>query len=332
MNSRERVLTSLRHKQPDRLPVAYNGAEGVLAEKIHDHYQVPGELALWLKLGVDFWPINVNKYTMNWQINDRSNVLAKVSTVSEIEEFFAKNRPEYDYRKMFAEQQNPHADKFRQINGGSLFAYGWAMWGFERILEDFYLNPELVEAILEGLLNEHLELLENVLSRFNAHDSERKIDMVFLSDDMGTQEDLIFSPDIYRRFLKPRLSKLASIAHKYGAVAALHSCGSVHKLIPDLIDTGIDILNPVQTSAKGMEPERLKREFGSELTFWGGVDTQTVFSRGTPDHVREEVRKLKNVMGEDGGYFCSPTHVLTAEVPLENVIAFFEEAFVEPKE
>ncbi len=328
MNGKKRVELALSHRTPDRIPVAYNGAEPELAAKIHAFYGVPDELSLWLKLGVDFWPIDYGKYALNEAMKDRSNALAKVSTVAEIDSFFDRHQPEYDYLSMVEAEKDLHTEKFRFVGGGSIFAAGWAMRGFERLLEDFYINPELVDAVFEGLLEEHLKLLENILPRFNAQGGDRKIDMLFLGDDLGTQEDLIFSPDLYRRFVKPRLAKLAALAHAHGAVVAFHSCGSVYKMIPDLIETGIDVLNPIQTSARGMDPQTLKREFGADLTFWGGADTQTVFSRGNPASVRRHVRELKHILGENGGYICAPTHVITKDMPMENVIAFFDEAFV----
>jgi len=152
-----------------------------------------------------------------------------------------------------------------------------------------------------------------------------KVDVVVYGDDVGVQQGLMISPQIYRQYLKPRQCKLfQAIREETKAKIHYHTCGSVYPLIPDFIEIGVDILNPIQVSAKDMDPARLKREFGEWLSFWGGVDTQRVLPRGTPEEVKEEVRRRIEEMGKGGGYVLGAVHNIQPDVPPENIVALFE--------
>lgn len=342
MTGKQRVSTALRHIQPDRAPVVYNGAKPDLAEEVHRFYGVEDEPNLWLKLGLDFWYIRYDqKHDPNAvqtpkppqkepaekvATSQKHYPLEHVQSAAEVDAFFSHGAGNYDYDGLYEDCKDEHKDKFRFCNGGGMFEGAWHIRGFPQLLEDFYINPKIAEAIFENRCVANLERIENTLSRFNTADDDSKIDMVFFGDDMGTQEDLIFSVDMFRKFLKPRWKRMTELAHSYGAVAAIHSCGSVYHMIPELIEAGIDILNVVQISARNMEPEKLKREFGSDITFWGAIDVQTVLPKGAPQDVKKNVRRIIDIMGEDGGYICSPTHVVQEDVSLENLVAFFEEA------
>jgi len=334
MTAKDRVRCAMAHKEPDRAPVAYNGAGPGLAERIHDHYGVPDEPALWLKLGVDFWALSLGTDYVTRPDADapgptsheHEHPLADVTSVQEVDRYFEAGRVELDHDRFFADHRDAHTDKFRFIGGGSLFEQAWHLRGFAALLEDLVLNPAIGEAILDHLLDGHRRRLEGVLARFNCQPGPHQIDMVSFSDDMGTQEDLIFSVAMFRQYFAPRWRVLTDLVHRAGAVTAIHSCGSVYSMIPELVDVGIDVLNPVQISARHMEPQRLKREFGRDLVFWGGIDTQTILQAYDPAGVRRKVREMIDTLGADGGYFCAPTHVVTEDTPAENVVAFFEEA------
>jgi uroporphyrinogen decarboxylase len=144
-------------------------------------------------------------------------------------------------------------------------------------------------------------------------------------DDFGTQKGPFISPAMFRRMIQPVMAERIRHMRTYTDAAAFHhSCGSIRTLIPLLIDAGVDILNPIQPNAFEMEPERLKAEFGDTLTFYGGVDTQQILPHGTPEEVREEVRRLIGILGRDGGYVLAPAHVFQEDVPLENIAALYE--------
>ena len=143
---------------------------------------------------------------------------------------------------------------------------------------------------------------------------------------MAGQDRLLFSPDIYRKYMKPRHTELFSFIKKQAPVKLFfHTCGAIQPLIGDLIESGIDILNPVQKSAAGMDLVDLKREFGKDVVFWGGgVDTQRVFSTGTPDEVRDDVKHSIDALAPGGGFVFCTVHNTMANVPPENFMAMWE--------
>ena len=200
---------------------------------------------------------------------------------------------------------------------GDLWERATFMRGMEHILTDIVLNPKFVEGLLRGLTDYILQTMQILFDRFT-------FDGVALSDDYGTQQAMIMSPSHWRRFIRPVLAELYTLAREHGRTVFHHSCGNIHPIIPDLIDIGLDILHPIQPEA--MDILKLKRDFGRDLTFCGGIRTQDLLPRGTVQQVRDEVKKLKCQMGKDGGYILEPGITVQADVPLENIIAMIEEA------
>jgi uroporphyrinogen decarboxylase len=177
---------------------------------------------------------------------------------------------------------------------------------------------------LDRLVEHHLETLRRLLPRVRGY-----IQVLVLGDDLGMQSGPQMSRETYRALFYPRHKRIYRYAREQsGAHIFLHCCGGVYQLIPDLIDAGVEILNPVQTSARYMEPERLKREFGRDVTFWGGgCDTQMVLPGATPEQVREHVRRRLEVLMPGGGFVFSQVHNVMADVPPENVVAMLDAAF-----
>jgi len=153
------------------------------------------------------------------------------------------------------------------------------------------------------------------------------LDVIFVGDDLATAENVIMSPETYRELVKPFHKEYFRNLKKLAPRAKLlyHSCGSIVQFIPDLIEIGVDILNPVQVSAQGMDPALLKEKFGKELSFWGAIDTTFVLPRGTVEEVRQEVRTRIDQLGPEG-YVLTSVHDIQPDVPPENVVAMFEEA------
>lgn len=193
--------------------------------------------------------------------------------------------------------------------------------GFEDGYMDLAANPDLAGLIMDRILAIKLAYWERVLGELGEW-----IDLAGESEDLGGQGGLLFSPEIYRRLVKPRQAELFGLIHaRSRARVFLHSCGAIRPLIPDLIEVGVDVLNPVQVSAAGMDSAELKREFGAELTFWGGgVDTQRVLASGSPAEVRDEVRRRIDDLKPGGGFVFAAVHNIQADVPVENVIAMWE--------
>jgi len=133
----------------------------------------------------------------------------------------------------------------------------------------------------------------------------------------------MISPRMFRRFIAPSLKRFIAQAKAYGQRVMYHTCGAVRRLIPDFIEMGVDILNPIQPSARGMAPDALKRDFGDALCFHGALDIQTVLSRGTPDQVRAEVARLCHVLGQGGGFILAPTNNIMPETPVENILSLY---------
>lgn len=195
------------------------------------------------------------------------------------------------------------------------------MRGFEDWFMDVAANPTLIGALFDAILEIRMAQATCILDEVG-----QEVDIVMTGDDMGTQQGLQFSPRAYRQLFKPRQARFFDLVHsKTPAKVLLHSCGSLYPIINDLIEIGVEILNPVQTRARDMEPEKLKREFGNRLVFWGGVDIQEVMPFGSPDDVRAEVKRLFETLGDGGGWVLSPSHNLQPEVPPENIVTLYRD-------
>ena len=203
---------------------------------------------------------------------------------------------------------------------GRLISLGQSLRGFGPWLEDLVINQKFACSLLDIGLEIQMELCRRMLEAVG-----NCVDVVHFGDDYGMQTGPILSPDMYRKIFKPRQKKLYSfIKAKTDAKILHHSCGSVYKLIGDFIDVGIDALNPIQVSAQDMDSKKLKREFGNQIAFWGGVDTQRVLSFGTRKEVKKEVKDRIDDLGPGGGYILAAVHNIQAEVPPENIVALFE--------
>ena len=200
---------------------------------------------------------------------------------------------------------------------GDLWERATFMRGMEAILLDLALEPRFVDALLRGLTDYVLRTMEILFARF-------RFDGIALSDDYGTQRGTLMSPEHWRRFIKPRLAEIYAFARRNGRTVFHHTCGHVVPIIGDLIDIGLDVLHPIQPEA--MDILWLKREFGADLTLCGGLRTQDLLPCGTPREVRDETRRLKDMMGKGGGYILEPGITLQDDVPTANLLAMIEEA------
>jgi uroporphyrinogen decarboxylase len=199
-----------------------------------------------------------------------------------------------------------------------LYSMGQFLCGFENWSVQLMANPEFCEALLERTLGLQLPMIEETLQAVGD-----LVDILYFGDDYGIQTGPVVSPTLFRRMFKPRMARVFDfVRERSKAAIALHSCGSVYALLPDFIDVGVQVLNPVQVTAADMDPARLKREFGRHLVFWGGIDTQRVLPRGTPDEVRAEVAMRVADLGPS--YIPAAVHNIQAEVPPENVVAMLD--------
>ncbi|MGE5620599.1 MAG: uroporphyrinogen decarboxylase family protein [Sphingomonadaceae bacterium] len=195
--------------------------------------------------------------------------------------------------------------------------------GFQDWYVDMAADQGLAGALMDAIVETTTAMARPILREVGD-----LVDIVFTGDDLGSQGGPQMSPEAYRKVIKPRHARFFRQVREIcpDAKIALHTCGSVHSLLPDLIDVGVQVLNPIQVSARDMEPARLKAEFGSHLSFWGGIDSQHVLPYGTTEDVRAEVRRRVAEMGRGGGYMLAAVHNIQPDVPIENVLAMFDEA------
>jgi len=192
----------------------------------------------------------------------------------------------------------------------TIFETAWALRGLEQMMVDFVENPDLAEAILEIPFAYHLAAARRLV--------ELGVDMIWTGDDVGAQAAMILSPAMWRRFLKPRMARFFGELKRInpGVKTAYHSDGVVDPIIPDLIEIGLDVLNPIQPAC--MDPARLKRQYGDKLCFWGSIDEQRTLPFGTPEDVLSEVRSRLATLGRGGGLIIGPTHHVQLDTPMEN--------------
>jgi uroporphyrinogen decarboxylase len=364
MTSRERVLTALRHREPDRVPIdlggsatgieteAYDnlkkkiGLDGKTVAFVRDHVEV--EESVLERFGVDtryvrvkppkgFQPIiENNSYVDMWGTRwakppsslywDMVEYPIKEPTLDALKKY---PWPDPDdpgrvdgLREKAKElsERTPYA-LVVDLVGFGIFEQGWALRGMENFLMDLVLNPKFAETLIQRVTDYKVALWGHILDAIGQY-----VHVVMETEDLGTQQGPMISPEIYRRLIKPAHKRLwTSIKSKTHAFLFLHSCGSVRKFIPDFIEMGLDILNPVQVAAQDMDTKELKRQFGKDLTFWGGgCDTQSVLPFGRPDDVEEEVRRRISELGPGGGFVFNQIHIIQPQVPPENILRMFE--------
>ena len=383
MNSRERVMTVLRHEPPDRVPVdlgstavsgihqrANDGLKALLGieadEPVHDVVQglvVPDERILQ-RFGVDLRrvalrpPSNASAvlpsgsedtYCDEWGMRRRRTDLYWEIVAHPLADAKVEDLRHYPFGSPFGVAQgkaqgrpwpNPHdpcrvaglAEEARRLYretdyalvadflGGGIFEQALWMRGFERFMMDMISDEPFATALLDTLLELYIEFYAVYLEAVGPY-----VQIVALGDDLGMQTGPLISPELYRRLIKPRHKELYDFIHSRTEAKILHhTCGSVLLFVQDLIDVGVDILNPIQTSAQGMDPAALKREFGERLIFHGGIDVQQILPFVTPERVREEVRHIVATLGQGGGYIFAPSHNIQADVPPENIVAMYE--------
>lgn len=366
MNPRERVLTSLVHKEPDRVPldlggmpttievIPYNelkkylGIKGKTKTFTRDHVEPDEEILHLLEIDTRYvrlkpsrnWKLKMepdNSYVDEWGIRwkkpesslyyDPVGHPLEKATLEDLEKYnwpdpYDKSRTEGLREKAEYLYKKTDYAIVADMVGVGIFETSWMLRGFGKFLEDLMVEKEFALTLLEKVTEIKIGLYNEFLDAVGKY-----IQVVIVSDDLGMENGLLISPSLYREMIKPFHKKLwQSIKKKTDAFLFLHSCGSVYHLIPDLIESGVDILNPVQVSAKYMDTKKLKKEFGDRLTFWGGIDTQRVLPYGTPSDVEEEVKKRITDLAPGGGYILCAVHNIQAGVRPENIFRMYQAA------
>lgn len=393
MTSRERVITALKHEEPDRVPldlggtesssftgIAYNNFRKYLKldpskTQIYDLYQQISKIDDDIRemFGVDTVPLLMEpRRWKQFPLTDGSSCeipekwdpvekegdlvvydkegnitarmpkqgyyfepayfpLAKVENPAQLDEyseyFETYDRPFFldeSFNEIGARAKALYEDTEYAIVGNfmvHLLAAGQFLRGFDNFLVDLMVNKSLAYGILERLLDAYKKRAEEYTKQVGQY-----VQVILVNDDLGTQIAPMISLECYREMILPFQKKLFGFIKEHtDAFLLLHSCGSVYQFIPDLIEAGIDALNPVQVTAADMDSKKLKQEFGQYITFWGGgCDTQHVLNSGTPQQVREEVKRRVNDFSPGGGFVFTQVHNIQPDVPPENVVAMYE--------
>ncbi len=208
------------------------------------------------------------------------------------------------------------------VIGGGIFEQPARMMGLPDFLMALVTEPTFADRLMEQITDIYIESCNRYLDEIGEY-----LQVFTYWDDVNTQSGWVISPDIYRKMIKPKQRRLVeAIKRKTDAKLFFHGCGAVFDLIPDLIEVGFDIINPVQVSAQGMDTKRLKATYGDDITFWGGIDTQHVLPFGTPGEVADEVKRCIDDLAPGGGFVLAAVHNIQAQVPPENIAAMFETA------
>lgn len=346
MTPRERILATI-HRQPvDRTPVDLWVTPEVL-QALRGHTGEDDELAVYQKLGLDkivwvfpgygsgrFDPNEGNGQTM-WGVPTRmirageatyqefgTPPLGDFEDAAQLADYPSWPDPEnFDYAgaREWAEKARSHG--FATIGPWiSHFEIYCQMRGLENALMDIAADPDFLDSALDRIDTIQTAMLERFLTEMGD-----LIDIVFISDDMGTQESLLISPDAWRRHFRDRLTNWCGIIHRHGKKVLFHTDGAVRPLLPDILACGVDILNPIQHICPGMDRDALQRDFGGSVIFHGGVDNQKILPFGTADDVRQETRTCLDTLGRDGGFICCSCHNVQAGTPVENILAMIAE-------
>jgi len=194
------------------------------------------------------------------------------------------------------------------------FERAWSLRGMENILVDMALDEAFAQELFDRIETHHMELLDAVL--------DRDFDGVYFGDDWGQQRGLIMGPPMWRKYIKPAFARMFEKIKRKGKVVCLHSCGDNREIFPDLVDMGLDIYNTLQPEIYDLA--EMKREYGKHVTWYGGISTQQFLPFATPAQVRQKAEDVAKILGENGGYILAPTHCVTADIPVDNVMAMLD--------
>ncbi len=355
MDSRERVARALEHKEPDRVPIDYWATAEVNA-RLLERYGFSSQDELLDHFNVDFRYLEGPAYIgpeplthPDGSVEDHFGVprtRVKVGHGGQTGEYWEVVRSPLENAETIEEvidyHKWPDPDWFdyecvkEQVSGlkrtGKVIVFigdrmnrcaqlkpAMYVRGIVKILEDLVLNPEIAEYVFNRITKFYLEYARRIVEA-----AGNGIDIFMTGDDFGTQNGLIMSPDMWRRFLMPGFKAFMGLAKKHGFWTAHHSCGAIEPIIPDMIGCGLDILNPIQPEARGMGGGGLKKRFGEQLCFHGSISIQRTLPFGSPEEVRNEVRKRFEELGPQGGFIYCTAHNIQVDTPIDNIEALFK--------
>lgn len=356
MNKRERTLAAINHLQPDRPPIYVSltpQIAEILSKKLGFPYEEPidamesariSHMELLTKMGVDIVAIAPTAPPDGPTItlpdgklkNEWGMILRNVGIYSEFVEFplaHASSKQDilnysfpdpnaagrYDIARLM---MKTYSDEYAVIGDVEtmFFEMSWYLTGLEKFLMDLMLEEEYQAQLMDTIMNYIIVAGKKLI--------KMGVDILWCGDDFGSQQGMMIDPETWRSIFKPRIKYMFEEFRKIrpDIKIAWHSCGSILPIIPDFIEIGLDILNPIQPLAKGMDPIFLKNTYGKDLTFFGGIDVQQLLPNGNPETIRDEVRRRIDVLGKGGGFIVAPAHNIQPDTPIENILAFFDAA------
>lgn len=339
MNSRDRVLASLRHEQPDRTPrdfwaepptwkrllahVGHEDKDGLLGslgiDVRHLEAPPPPERAMGGGTFQNFWGERFIYQPTPWgpMREDTKGALAGASSMAELVAFDWPS-PDCLDRSHLKEQCRRYDDYALLYGFADVWQRPALVRGWEEMFLDMAERPEWVHFLCRKFTDFYLEDYTRA-----AEITGGRIDLYLLISDLGSQRGPLISIAMFRQFVAPYLKEMIKRIHSLGGRALFHSCGMVRPFIPDLIELGIDVLDPIQPTGPEMQPKSLKRDFGDRLNFHGGMDMQDLLLNATPAEVEVEAQRYCEVLGAGGGYILGPAHLFQPDVPPENILAVY---------
>ncbi len=338
MTQKQRVIAQINHQETDFVPYhlmfdpgsnleerldAYYGNNKWRTKVDNAIYQLPlPSTSINLELGAEKY---IDAYGSEWRLDLRPFSLSKPALTEpsldnykfpEVDSLFDDDWEEKCHQLMEQEK-----DRFIvAAYGFGLFERSWVLRGFENVLMDVAINIDFYEELLDKLVDHQMEILERLL--------KLPVDGIWFFDDWGFQQGVLVGADRWRRLFKPRYEKMYRRTHESGKYVLTHCCGAIDKILPDIIEIGLDVYQSVQPEARNNNPYDLKQKYGDKLTFWGGLGSQSTIPFGTPEEIKQEVRKLCSEMGKGGGYILGPAKEIQPETSDENMAAVVE-AFIE---
>ena len=332
LTPKDRVLAQIHHQETDHIPYTIR-FEGDVAERLDAYYggdawrslidnairRIPAPESLDVHQTGS--PYCTDLYGSTWRVDRRIPHLVEPVLKTPSLEGFAFPDLDAIFEPAWEEKARRaiegQKDHFLVAGlGGGLFDRSWALRGFENAMMDTVAHPDFYEELIERLTSHQMGIVERLL--------ELPVDGILFAEDWGYQQGVLIGAERWRRFLKPHVARLYQRVHEAGKYALTHCCGSIGEILPDVIEIGLDVYQSVQPEPKNNDPYELKRKYGDEITFWGGLGSQSTIPFGTPDEIRAEVTRLCEEMGRGGGYVLCPAKPLQPETPTENAAAVVE--------
>lgn len=254
--------------------------------------------------------------------------LEKATSIEDLKSYPWPEPDWWDFRPIpgILAEMDRYQEHHIRFRVGSVFEVGWQLRGMQAFLMDLATDPAIPLYIMDRLTDVHVENMRRVLQL-----AGERVDMIYFYDDVATQKSLMLSRPMWEKHIRPRHLRIIETAKSFGKPVMYHCDGAIFPLIRELIDMGVDLLNPVQTTAAGMEPERLKAQFGDRLSFHGGIDIIETLPKKTPAEVAQEVKDRISVLGRNGGYIMASSHHIQSDTPLENIFTMYDLALRYPQ-